>query len=299
MKTPVALIIFKRPDATKKVFEKIRKIKPQTLLIIADGPRSKEEKELCRVTRNIVEKIDWNCTVLRNYSEINLGVRKRISSGLEWIFSKVDRAIILEDDCIPHLTFFRFCEELLEYYQDDERVMSISGNNLQPEKNKINYSYYFSHNFHLWGWATWKRAFKHYDIDMKFWPEVKSTNLLNSLLRNKSEIRFWTRNFDQVYDKKIDAWGYRWVFSCWLQNGLCILPSTNLVTNIGFDQSATHTKFKTKFSHIPSKGINFPLNHPAYIIRNRQADISTLKLFSKSHLLVDYIKSRIWKFLDH
>lgn len=299
MKTPVALFIFKRPHTLKQVFETIKRVKPPVLFIIADGPRNKKEKDLCLKTREVVEKIDWKCKVYRNYSNTNLGLRKRISGGLKWIFSKSDRVIVLEEDCIPNETFFRFSEELLDKYENDERIMAVSGNNLQLENNEINYSYYFSYNFHLWGWATWKRAFKHYDDNMSAWPAIKKLEVLDSILKDRWEIARWKRIFDKTYKNKIDTWAYRWVFSCWAQNGLCILPNVNLVTNVGFDRLATHTKFETKFSNIPARNIGFPLKHPSYIIRNNKADEYTHKLFSKTSLLEDYIKSKLWDLLGH
>ena len=144
--TPVAFIIFNRPDTTRIVFEEIKKAKPEKLLIIADGPRNNKpgEKERCAETRAIVENIDWECEVLRNYSDKNMGCKNRVASGLNWVFENVEEAIILEDDCLPDQSFFRYCQELLEKYRDDKRIMLIAGDNMLFENNKQKYSYYFS-----------------------------------------------------------------------------------------------------------------------------------------------------------
>jgi hypothetical protein len=142
LKTPVALIIFKRPDTTERVFETIRQAKPPKLLVVADGPRTDQpgEAEKCAATRAIIDRVDWDCEVLKNYSDSNLGCGLRPATGISWVFEQVEEAIVLEDDCVPHPTFFRFCEELLEYYRHDERIMSISGINPYFGRRRAEYS---------------------------------------------------------------------------------------------------------------------------------------------------------------
>ena len=275
LKTPVVLIIFKRWEQTQKVLEVISQVKPSQLFIIADGPRPEQpgEKEKCFATREVVENIDWECEVFRNYSEINLGTGKRISSGLDWVFDHTDRAIILEDDCVPQLSFFPFCEELLEKYQDDTRITSIAGQNFLPESPSYSYSYYFSNYSHCWGWATWKRAWNCFDFDMKLWTEVKTKNLLTKILSDPQAVNYWQEIFQRAYDNHKDTWAYPWLLSCWLQSGLSIHPRVNLVSNIGFGKEATHT-FSTKspLANLPTKAINLPLKHPPYIIRDSHRD---------------------------
>ncbi|MEW6491011.1 MAG: glycosyltransferase family 2 protein, partial [Cyanobacteriota bacterium] len=164
MKTPVVFIIFNRPDTTQKVFEAIRQAHPPLLFVIADGPRPNKpgEDQKCAATRAIIDQVDWDCEVLTNYSEINLGCERRVSSGLNWVFDTVEEAIILEDDCLPHPTFFSFCEELLDYYRNDQRVMVITGQNVQFGRKRTDYTYYFSRYNHCWGWASWRRAWRSY-----------------------------------------------------------------------------------------------------------------------------------------
>jgi hypothetical protein len=169
MDIAVALIIFNRTDTTKKVFEVLRQVKPAKLLVIADAPRHNypDDIEKCAATRQIIEQVDWNCQVIKNYSEKNLGNKLRISTGLNWVFEQVEQAIILEDDCLPHPSFLPFCEDLLDKYQDDQRIMTRSGNNFQFGRKRTEYSYYFSRYTLIWGWATWRRAWQHYDAEMK------------------------------------------------------------------------------------------------------------------------------------
>lgn len=275
MKTSIAFLIFKRPEHTQKVFEAIRQAKPSKLLVIADGARVEfpGEAEKCEATRAIIEQVDWDCEVLKNYSDINLGCGKRVSSGLNWVFDNVPEAIILEDDCLPDSSFFLFCEELLERYRYDNRVMSISAQNVQLGRKRSNYSYYFSRYFHCWGWATWRRAWQEYEFEMSYWQEAKSTNLLQDILMDSQAVKYWTELFDYTYESSKKSWDYQWLFSCWLQSGLSIIPNTNLVSNIGFGIDSTHTTIKdNKTVDMPVESLKFPLQHPPYVLRNVQAD---------------------------
>lgn len=274
--TPVVLFIFKRPDTTQEVFETIRAARPSKLLIVADGPRRDREGEAekCLKTRAVVEQIDWDCEVLRHYADVNLGCGKRVSTGLDWVFEQCDEAIILEDDCVPDPSFFRFCEELLCRYREDERIFSISGQNVQPQP--LDESYYFSRYPHCWGWATWRRAWKHYDFDMQLWSQVKEEGLLDDILLETKLVNYWSNIFQAMYDKQIDTWDYQWIFACWLQSGLNIHAGVNLVSNIGFGVEATHTvQASSEFSRLPRQSINFPLKHPSFVVRNARADFHT------------------------
>jgi hypothetical protein len=287
LETPVALFIYKRPETTRRVFNVIRQVKPRRLLVVADGPRSHVpgEADACAAARVVVEHIDWQCEVLRNYVDINLGCRQRVSSGLSWVFNNVEEAIILEDDCLPHPSFFYFCEELLVRYRDDERIMAISGDNFQFGQIRTKYSYYFSRYFHCWGWATWRRAWMYYDVDMKLWPEARNSNLLEYILDNRSAVRYWTKIFNDTYLGRIDTWDYQWVFASWLQNTLTVLPAVNLVSNIGFTNQATHTSSSDKFVKIPAEAMEFPLHHPPYVVRHAEADRFTQRHIYERDLL--------------
>jgi hypothetical protein len=273
--TPVALFIFNRPETTEKVFEAIRKAKPPIFLVIAEGPCELKvgEAEKCAATRAIIDRVDWDCKVLKNYAEVDIGCRLRISSGLNWVFDTVEEAIILEDDCVPHPTFFRFCQELLNYYRNNQRIGSISGQNVQFGRNRTEHSYYFSRYFHCWGWASWRRAWQHFDLDMRLWPEVRDRNLLKDILEDPKPVKDWTRTFQMAYEKKLDSWGFPWMLNCWIQNYLTIVSNVNLISNIGHGVGATHTTDESsEYSNMPVEAVPFPLKHPSFIVRNRQAD---------------------------
>ena len=275
LKTPVGFFIFNRPEQTASVFAAIARARPAKLLIVADGPRSgySAEAEACRATRAVVERVDWDCEVLKNYADDNLGCKRRVSSGLDWLFDQVDSAIILEDDCLPHPSFFPFCEELLERYQDDERIMSISGSNFQFGLRRTDDSYYYSRYAHIWGWASWRRAWGLYDVEMKLWPELRETEWLLAVLDNEEAVGHWRQIFDEVYFGRNDTWDYQWNFACWTQHALAVSPEVNLVSNIGWGSNSTHTgNTDSLLSNIPEQEITFPLKHPNCVWPHREAD---------------------------
>ena len=277
LSTPVALIIFNRPSTTEVVFEAIRKAKPSKLLVIADGPRLDRpgDVEKCANARAIIERVDWPCEVFKNYSDTNLGCKIRPKTGIDWVFELVEEAIILEDDCLPHTTFYRFCQELLIQYHQDQRVSFISGNNFRPDYQINDDSYCFSRYSGTWGWATWRNRWRDsYDVDMQNWPVVRDSGWLEDILGSTRETRYWTRTFEAVYKEEIStAWDYQWLFACWLQNRLGIIPRVNLVSNTGFGPDATHTtQSGSHLANMPTEEMIFPLKHPAYKIRNLAAD---------------------------
>ncbi len=272
--TPVALFIYNRPETTERVFAEIRNAKPQELLIIADGPKTSRngDMERCAAARALVEKVDWECHVRKAYSEVNIGCGRRISSGLDWVFQRVDRAIILEDDCLPHPSFFRFCQELLERYAGEDRIAMIGGNNFNRSEPS-NSSYAFSMYPLTWGWASWARAWKHYDHQIRQWPSLRTGGWLGELLESRWSAVYWRNIFEKVHQGRMDVWDYQWAFSCWTNHLLAIHPSVNLVSNIGFGNTATHTKDPAcKRAGYPIHPISFPLSHPPVITRDRKMD---------------------------
>ena len=268
LKAPVVFIIFNRFDTAERVFNAIAQAKPKKLFVIADGPRSNKsgEAEKCARVRSLIEKIDWPCTVYKNFSDTNLGCASRITSGLDWVFSQTDRAIILEDDCLPEQSFFRFCDELLERYKNDERIMQISGENKFHRTAPVESSYYFTRNIHIWGWATWARAWKLYDIDMKTWPSLKKNKILNTLYSQKSAQYHFSRLFDKYYRNEIASWDGKWVYSVCKQSAFSIAPKNTLVKNIGTDSpDATHGNMKSIYKDIDTHPMNFPLVYPEFV----------------------------------
>lgn len=278
-KTPVIMIIFNRADTANAVFEHVRKVQPPKLLLIGDGARQNKQGELEKVlkTREIAQKVDWNCEVLTNFSDENLGCKKRISSGLDWAFSIVDRAIILEDDCKPAETFFRFCDEMLERYKDDERIMMVSGDEQSGSKEQIAESYYFTKHVHIWGWATWARAWQKNDTAMKDWPEINRKKSLAHLFKHHRYNFYWCHYFGVLYENRVNSWAGPWVYSVWKESGLSIAPKTNLITNIGFGKDATHTSGKSIYAEMQTQELEFPLVHPKYVLADARRDELEMK----------------------
>ena len=281
LQVPVVLLMFNRPDYTRLVFQRVREVRPARLLVVADGARKDRpgEESLCQMTRDIIGEVDWPCQVERNFSVENQGCGRRVSSGLDWVFSQVDEAIILEDDCLPDLTFFAFCETLLARYRLDERVLSISGDNLLPGRTSQEASYRFSRVGHIWGWATWRRAWSYYDFKMRTWPEFRRDGGMSRLFGEYPRMqRCWTGWLEATYLGKIDTWDYQWFYTAFARGGIHILPRRNLVTNIGFSANATHTTNITAWeANLPAYQADQPLRHPEHIAVDIQADRETFR----------------------
>jgi len=256
------------------VLDVLRRVRPKNLLVAADGPRNPEEAIACEQARQVIGEVDWECAVETAYAEQNLGCGIRVYTAIDWALEKYDDVIVLEDDCIADLSFFSFCEELLERYRADERVMHISGNNFQSRQPSTDYSYYFSKYTHSWGWATWRRAWRHFDWSIAGWPEAKIRGVLENWCDDPYERRYWAGLFDQMHRGAPDVWDYQWNLSCWMQNGLSILPAVNLVSNIGHGPDATHTKNPSPYLDRPTHAIG-TIEHPPFVIRDRQADAFT------------------------
>jgi hypothetical protein len=277
LETPVALIIFNRPDSTSRVFSAIAKAKPKKLLIISDGPRQSRagEEKLVEECRRIALSVDWECEVLTNFSDINLGCRDRVSTGLDWVFSQVEEAIILEDDCLPSESFFAFASQMLEKYRKDENVGSISGSNMPGYEYPIETSYLFSKFPMIWGWATWARVWNKYQVEVPSWPQVKKAGLLSTTLRTSKGRNFWIRALDGVHKKKIDTWDYQLSLTHWINGYLSVIPSINMISNIGFGAEATHTvNPNSVYSNNPRSEMIFPLTHPSAVKADSVHDLA-------------------------
>ena len=287
VKTPVALLIFNRPDTTRAVFERVAEVRPRQLFIVADGPRRGKpgEEERCAAARKVMDDVDWDCDVEWNIADENLGCRRRVSSGLDWVFSRVDRAVILEDDCIPARSFFRFCDDLLDRYEHDARVMSLCGTNLVPAMKPGPESYYFSRNCYVWGWATWRRAWAHFDVEMTQWPAFRDEGRLQWVVPDDAIRRSYERNFQAVYDQELDSWAFAWRFACWSQSGFTVLPVENLISNVGFGPAATHTcDERDPFANRPRTELQFPLRHPQNVVPFLPADCKVEQLYHRGYV---------------
>jgi hypothetical protein len=297
-RTPVLFLIFNRPDTTKRVFKEIRRVKPTELYIAADGPREAkpDETELCNETRAIVKEIDWDCEIHTLFRDKNLGCKKAVSSAIDWFFDNVDAGIILEDDCVPDQSFFGFCQELINYYKDDSRVMMISGTNYLFNKIELSESYFFSRYYPVWGWATWKRAWKLYDRNMSSWPEYKTSGQLDVIHQDKKIKKFFERIFIKTYEHKVNTWDYQWVFSCVSNNGLAAIPKYNLIANIGL--YGVHSNgIIDRFSNMPMKAIDIDnLVHPLTVSPNTFLDKITFNTIFSNPVrsgLIHFLRSKI------
>ena len=278
---PILFLIFNRPDATQSVFESIKEIKPKYLFISADGPRTNKinEKENCSLARSIVNEIDWDCHLKTKFSETNLGCKNGVSSGINWFFQNVEEGIILEDDCLPDKSFFHFCEVLLEKYRYDTRIMHIGGSNFQDGIIRSNGSYYFSKISHVWGWATWKRAWNKYDVSVSSLPEFIQQNIIKNIYHNAKMEKYFQKDFELVYKNLKDTWDFQWTYTLAANNGLAIIPNKNLVSNIGFGSNATHTLLHSNLLENRIVESLKEIIHPSFLVPNFEADFYTFKKY--------------------
>ncbi|WP_026464821.1 hypothetical protein [Adhaeribacter aquaticus] len=271
--TPVLFLIFNRPENTQLVFNEIRKAAPEKLFIAADGPRASRpgETEKCELTRRVIDQIDWPCEVFTLIRDQNLGCRVAVSSAIDWFFENVEEGIILEDDCLPDQSFFWFCQELLEKYRNDSRIMHITGSNHQYGRKRGDASYYFSRIPHVWGWATWRRAWDLYDVNMASFPEFVRSNKIADVFKGEKVQKEWIKVMYRIYNGH-NTWDYQWSYTNFIHNSLCIIPNVNLISNIGFGIDSTHPTDPTdKLANTPTESIN-EIIHPTEFVADMDAD---------------------------
>ncbi len=272
--TPILFIVFNRLDTAQKVFNEIKKQKPKYLYIAADGPRKGKEGEAekCQKVRDVVKQIDWDCELKTLFSEENQGCAFGPKNAIEWFFKNVSEGLILEDDCVPHPDFFPYCEEMLQYYRNNENIMVISGNNFQDGIKRGEASYYFTAYSNTWGWASWSRAWENYDFYLVNYPNSEFKKIVKKYFSNWNEQQTWIDLFIRMKNRTSDTWDYQFSFHIWKKGGLCINPNVNLISNIGFGEEATHTK-NTGFSalNLETKSI-LPIQHVKEIRRDIEAD---------------------------
>lgn len=294
--TPILFILFNRTDTALQVFETIRQAKPPRLYFFADGARKnvEGEDEQCQEARAIAHKVDWDCEVRTLFLNENIGPRLALGKAINWFFEWEEEGIILEHDCLPSASFYTFCQSLLDYYRNDERIMHISGDNFQFGRQRGEASYYFSRYNHIWGFATWRRAWKHYDEKMQLYPQFLAEKGIESLFKQKRIQRYWHNILGETYAGNIQTWDYQWTFAMWHQNGLAILPQQNLVGNIGFDSSALNTKdSNSKFANMKRHEIS-AIQHPTFVLVNEEADDYTINdVFYPS--LINLLKNKLRK----
>lgn len=276
---PVLVLAFNRPDMTRQVFEVLRGARPEALYFTVDGARDGKQEESSRVAQvqSLTAMIDWECQVRTLFRKTNLGCKLAVSEAISWFFGQVEAGIILEDDCVAHPSFFAYASELLERYRDDERVLMVSGDNFHKGRSNADESYYFSRYAHIWGWATWRRAWKYYDHEMKAWPVLRDSGGLVDLLRDRGAAEYWSGIFEETYQNRNTSWAYRWQFCVWARKGLVALPRRNLVSNVGFGEFATHTTSVNSWANLPVEPMSFPLVHPQSMTWDDRADAYTHK----------------------
>lgn len=268
--TPILLLVFNRLETTKQVFNQIKSIKPTRLYIASDGARHDkdgEHKQVEKVRDYILNNVDWDCKVETLFRESNMGCKNAVSGAIDWFFDHEEMGIILEDDCIPSDSFFFYCQELLHRYKDDNRIGQIGGFNKGIKcEFDAQYSYFFSRYVSIWGWATWRRAWKNYDINLSHLEDVHKNGVLDVVLGDSKQAKKMFKSFFKVKKGEIDTWDYQWSFSSLTSNLLTIIPTKNLIKNIGFTPNATHTTGKDPYVGLNIDEFSLPLSHPEYIV---------------------------------
>jgi hypothetical protein len=277
LQTPVLFVVFNRIDTTSIVFESIKHARPKKLYIAADGPRpnNASDAEKCQLIRDLVVKVDWDCELKTLFREENLGCGLGPAGAYDWFFENEEEGIILEDDCLPDPTFFQYCQEMLEKYRHDTKIMHITGSNFQKGwQNDKDYSYYFSSYPHEWGWATWRRAWKLYDFKVEKYPELDEKNYFKGYFDSWFERKYRLAKIARSYNNpNANWWDYQWSFALFSHSGLSIIPNVNMIENIGFGADATHTlSTSDELKQNKIHPIQFPLKHPSFIIRDNKSD---------------------------
>lgn len=268
----ILFLVFNRPEITQRTFDQIKRQQPKLLYVAADGPRINypDDIELCKKTKAVIEQVDWDCDVKKLYSDHNLGCGLGPVKGINWFFENVEEGIIIEDDCIPNDSFFHFCTNLLERYKNNDQVKLICGTSYQ-NRPLNNDSYYFSKYPHVWGWASWRRTWKDYNFDIS----TESINTLNTVIdktfNKKRDRKMWKDNMKMIVNG-LDAWDYQLMYWMWKNDGICITPWKNLISNIGFGQHATHTYDANSSQSAMKQHELIEINHPKAIIPHKKAD---------------------------
>jgi hypothetical protein len=276
---PVLFLVFNRPQQTSRVFDVIRQARPERLYVAADGPRRlPEEARKCDEVRRIVAQVDWPCEVKTLLRSKNLGCKQAVSDAITWFFDHEPEGIILEDDCLPSLSFFWFCQELIARFREDERIWQICGTSRLEHNcyHKREASYLFSRYGPIWGWASWRRAWQHFDPHLTDWSCMRRPHLLNSVCKTRAERRFLRDLGNKLHRRQIDTWDFQWEFTKVYQSGLSVVPSINMVVNIGFGPDATHTLEPDPWAPARKADLWPPITHPRYVVPNEAHDLRYL-----------------------
>jgi hypothetical protein len=299
MKTPLLFLVFNRPEATARVFEEIRKVQPERLFIAADGPRQTrpEDMDKCRSVREIVSHVDWPCEVKTLFQEKNLGCKVGATTGITWFFDNVEEGIVLEDDCLPDPSFFPFCTELLEHFRNNEEISMICGCN-ESESTPSPYSYIYSKYGHLWGWASWRRVWKQYDVTMKVWQSPQNRRAIKKAMGDNQMWNSRAWSYIQTYKGIKDTWDFQWEAYRLLNHQYAVIPTKNMIQNLGFGKDATHTTQISSHLIMPRQQMQFPLQHNPEIKPDHAYDITLRPRTKATPLEIQILKSYIKDILE-
>lgn len=283
---PVLLVVYNRADTAEKVLDAIAEVKPERFFIASNAPnpdKPGDAEKVAAVRSMVKEKITWPCKTEWLLRTDHLSAGRSLSSSMIWFFKAVEEGIVFEDDTLPAKSFFTYCKELLAYYRNDESVKMIGGNNFQNGKMRGDGSYYFSNFIHSWGYASWWRAWKDFDLEMENINDRVFSQLLDKRFTKKDEKKYWWNVYYNLRAGNYNTWDFQFLFTMWLQNGKCIVPNQNLVSNIGFGNNATHTvNADDPLSNLPLGEMKM-IYHPSVKDIDTEAD----RYFLKKHLLSD------------
>jgi hypothetical protein len=291
MNTPLLLIIYNRPDKVKELILSLSKIKPQNIYVFCDGPKNKEDEGNVKQSRELISKINWTKKIKTNYLTKNKGCKNGVNASLDWFFANVKEGIILEDDCIPNLSFFKFTSELLEYYKNNKRISIITGFNAGNKLKNYKYDYYFSIYGGVWGWASWRNR----------WQEYRKSNLSNLLsnkrllisLKDKGVSSFFIKNVKDSISGKLNTWDYMWTFYNMTEGRLSVVPQKNFISNIGFGEDATHTKSLSDMAKIKREKLDKKISHPVDVLPSKEIDRQRSLNHNKYYQIIRFIKTKL------
>ena len=293
---PILILVFNRPRKFEKVIKALKVIKPKKIFIFANGPRDKYIKDikLCEDTRDLIKKINWKCKIYKNFQHKNLGLNLGVYTGISWFFKNVDFGIVLEDDCIPNPSFFKYVDVIEKKFSKNKNIGIISGNNFINNKSK--YDYLYTKWSFTWGWATWSRNWKSFDYNLKYWKKFRKSEDWKNLNKDFNQYKTFTHIFNfSLNRKKIDliTWDYRWMLHLWFNKLTNIIPKHNLVKNIGFDSEATHTFRKNENLKLNFKKFQFPLKHNVKFKVNKKFDDKVFYsvYYNKKNFILENLKN--------
>jgi hypothetical protein len=264
-------VIFNRPDVVDQLVASLRPARPTQLFVAADGPRETHpaDVERCAAARAALDQVDWPCEITHLFRDHNLGLQQSMVGAIDWFFSHVESGVVLEDDCLVHPDFLAFAADVLARYRDEPRVMGVSALNMASHERFGPHSYVFASAGHIWGWATWRRAWEGFDAELSTWPSERDEFLDGATPLQRA----LARKFDAAHDGSKNTWARAWHHHVAVRSGLVVIPAVNLVRNVGLGPDATHTtSTRHSLQGLPVEGLGFPLDHPTELVPSTEYD---------------------------